>query len=170
MTTSADPTALVVVDTNVLLAATDRSRAAHATATAFLNNDERRLALTPQIVREYLVVSTRPVEVNGFGLAGADAVANVKQFLDDMVLLSEDAVTTAGLVDLIGDYAVAGKQVHDANVVAVALAHGASAIVSDGVRHFARFDDLIAIENLLDPHSAGHGIDFDVLLSGEAWR
>lgn len=148
MTTSADPTALVVVDTNVLLAATDRSRAAHAAATAFLNDDERRLALTPQIVREYLAVTTRPAEANGFGLAAADAVANVKQFLDDMDLLSEDAVTTAGLMDLIGDHAVAGKQVHDANVVAVALVHRARAIVTDNVRHFARFGDLIAVENL----------------------
>lgn len=78
---------MVVVDTNVLLAATDRSR---ASATAFLNEDERRLALTPQIVREYIAVVTRPVEVNGFGLNAADAVSNVREFLDDMVLLPED--------------------------------------------------------------------------------
>jgi predicted nucleic acid-binding protein len=118
MTTNADPSPLVV-DTDVMLAATDRSRAAHAAATAFLNDDERRLALTPQIVREYLAVTTRPAKVDGFGLAAADAVANVRQFLDDMDLLSEDAVTTAGLMDLIGGQAAAGKQVHDANVVAV---------------------------------------------------
>ncbi|HEX2214658.1 MAG TPA: PIN domain-containing protein [Mycobacterium sp.] len=148
MTTSADPAALVVVDTDVLLAATDRSRAAHAAATAFLNDDERRLALTPQIVREYLAVTTRPVEVNGFGLDGADAVANVTQFLDDMDLLSEDAATTAGLMDLIGDHAAAGKLVHDANVVAVALAHRARTIVTDNTRQFSRFEDLIAVENL----------------------
>lgn len=147
MTTS-DPTALVLVDTNVLLAATDTSRAAHAAATAFLNHDERRLALTPQIVREYLAVSTRPVDVNGLGLAAADAVANVTQFLDDMDLLTEDAATTAGLMDLIGVRAAAGKQVHDANVVAVALAYRASTIVTDDARHFGRFGDVIAVENL----------------------
>ncbi len=149
MTTSADPTALVVVDTNVLLAATDRSRAAHAAALAFLNEDERRLALTPQIVREYLAVSTRPLEANGFGLAGVDAVANVGQFLEDMVLLAEDSVATSHLMDLVGAHAVTGKQVHDANLVAVALAHHASAIVTDNVRHFARFADLITVEPLV---------------------
>lgn len=148
MTTSADPTALVVVDTNVLLAATDRSRGAHASATAFLNDDQRRLALTPQIVREYLAVTTRPVEVNGFGLSGEDAVGNVEQFLDDMELLSEDASTTRRLMDLIGKRSAAGKQVHDANVVAVALAHRASAIVTDNGRHFSRFADLIGVESL----------------------
>lgn len=151
MTTSADPTTLVVVDTNVLLAATDTTRAAHAAAMTFLNEDERRLALTPQIVREYLAVTTRPVEANGFGLAGADAVANVKEFLDDMTLLPEDAVTTAGLMDLIRGRAAAGRQVHDATIVATALAHGADAIVTDNTRHFSRFGDVIVIENLLAP-------------------
>lgn len=151
MTTSADPAALVVIDTNVLLAATDRSRAAHEAATTLLNDDERRLALTPQIVREYLAVATRPAEANGFGLAVADAVANMKQFLDDMDLLSEDAGTTAGLIGLIDRKVASGKQVHDANIVAVALAHRAGVIVTDNVRHFSRFADLIAIEDLSAP-------------------
>lgn len=151
MTTSADPAALVVVDTNVLLAATDRSRTAHEAATRLLNEDERRLALTPQIVREYLAVATRPAEDNGFGLAAGDAVTNVKQFLDDMDLLSEDGVSTAGLIDLIAGATALGKQVHDANVVAVALAHNARTIVTDNTRHFCRFDQLIAIEGLPVP-------------------
>lgn len=148
MTTSADPAGLVVVDTNVLLAATDRSRGVHTAATAFLNEDERRLALTPQIVREYLAVATRPVEASGFGLAMNDAVANVHEFLDDMDLLSEDAATTAVLMGLVSDHQVVGKQVHDANVVAVALAHGARAIVTDNTRHFSRFSELIGVESL----------------------
>lgn len=51
MPTAADPPALVVVDTNVLLAPTDGSRAHHRAANTFLRHDERRLAVTPQIVR-----------------------------------------------------------------------------------------------------------------------
>lgn len=150
-TTPADPAALVVVDTNILLAATDRARSAHRAATRFLNEDERRLALTPQIVREYLAVATRPVDVNGLGLAVPDALANLDMFLEDMQLLAEDAATTTGtLVDLIGRGLAEGKQVHDANVVAVALTHGADAIVTDNARHFARFANLIAVENLTD--------------------
>lgn len=148
MTTSADPVALVVVDTNVLLAATDRSRAAHEVATGLLNEDVRRLALTPQIVREYLAVATRPIEVNGFGLPGEDAVANVEQFLDDMELLPEGGSTTRRLMGLIGERSATGKQVHDANVVAVALAHQANVIVTDNTRHFSRFADLIGVEGL----------------------
>lgn len=146
--TNADPMSLVVVDTNVLLAATDTSRVAHAAAIEFLNEDERRLAMTPQIVREYLAVVTRPVQVNGFGLAAEDAVANVEQLLDDMELLPEDGATTHRLVDLVAQGSAVGKQVHDANVVAAALAHQAGAIVTSNTRHFSRFAELIAIENL----------------------
>jgi predicted nucleic acid-binding protein len=145
---SAEPTTLVVVDTNVLLAATDRSRDSYSAASQLISEDERRLAITPQIVREYLAVATRPMEANGFGLAGEDAVANVEQFLDDMELLSEDAATTRLLLELVGQASAAGKQVHDANVVAVALAHGAAAIITDNARHFARFAELVTIENL----------------------
>ena len=147
--TNTDSAVLVVVDTNVLLAATDRSRDAHAAATDLLNEDERRLAITPQIVREYLAVTTRPIEANGLGLAGSDAVANMEQFLADMELMSEDTASTQILLDLIGrQSAASGKQVHDANVVAVALAHRAAAIVTDNTRHFDRFADLIGVEGM----------------------
>ncbi len=42
-TTGGDPVALVVVDTNVLLSATDRSRDRHLAATRFLDHDVRQL-------------------------------------------------------------------------------------------------------------------------------
>lgn len=147
-TTSAEPTALVVVDTNVLLTATDRSRDHHDAATRFLNEDVRRLAICPQIVREYLAVTSRPVDVNGLGLSSEDAVANVEQLLEGMEVLTEGPATTLSLMELIVARPSVGKQVHDANVVAVALAHRAAAIVTENTRHFARFARLIAVEEI----------------------
>lgn len=146
--TSADASTLVVVDTDVLLAATDLSRASHLAAMELLNGDGRRLAITPQIVREYLAAATRPTEVNGLGLPAADAVSNVELLLDDIELLREDAATTRLLLDLLGRESITGKQVHDASVVAVAVAHRAAAIVTDNSRHFTRFAELVAIEAL----------------------
>jgi len=145
--TSVEPSPLV------LLAASDRSRERHKAATSFLNEDERRLAVSPQIVSEYLAVSTRPVEANGLGLSGRDAVSNVEQFADVMKLLGDSPATTEHLLDLVGQRYAVGKQVHDANIVAVALAHRATAIVTDDAHHFARFARLLAIEALGDhPH------------------
>lgn len=148
-TTGAELSATVVVDTNVLLAATDQDRASHAAATRFLNQDERCLAISPQIVREYLAVATRPVGANGLGMTSQDAVANIGQFLEDMVLLGESTATTRHLLNLIQDGTCSGKQVHDANIVAVALGHHAGTIVTDNIRHFARFAELIVLEDLV---------------------
>lgn len=146
MMMSADSPPLVVVDTNVLLAATDTSREAHRSAVAFLTTDERRLAVTPQILREYLAVMTRPVEVDGLGLAASDARANADEILAIATVLTEGPATSARLLDLLDDGHATGKQVHDANVVACALVHGAAAIVTDNARHFTRFAHLIPIE------------------------
>lgn len=144
----ADLPALIVVDTTVLLAATDESRAVHATATRFLDHDARRHAVTPQIVREYLAVATRPLDANGLGLAGAAACANVDMLLQDMTLLPEDVTSVRHLKELMAHGSVTGKQVHDATIVAVALGGHASTIVTDNTRHFVRFSDLIAVETL----------------------
>lgn len=148
MTKNAEPKGLVVVDTNVLLAATDTSRTAHGAASRFLSEDERSLALTPQIVREYLAVATRPIEANGLGLSAAHARANIDQLLADMTLLTEDAAAVRRLLMLVAEGAAAGKQVHDANVVAVALTHGADTVVTANSQHFQRFATLIRIEGL----------------------
>ena len=116
----------------------------------FLNEDVRRLAVFPQIVREYLAVTSRPVAVNGLGLSTKDAVANVEQFLEGIEVLTERPATTAALLDLVVAGHIVGKQVQDANVVAVALGHRVAAIVTDNTRHFVRFAHLIAIEEI-DP-------------------
>jgi hypothetical protein len=62
----------------------------------------------------------------------------MQQFLDDVELLSEDAGTVRRLVALLSDESTAGKQVHDANVVAVALVHHAGAIITDNTRATSR--------------------------------
>ncbi len=70
------------VDTNVLLTATDDSRELHSEATQLLavSSQDLRLAASGQVVREYLVVATRPIENNGLGLDVQDAEANVNEF------------------------------------------------------------------------------------------
>src|SRR5690625_7795956 len=93
--TNADLRDLVVLDTNVLLAATDRSHESHGEALALLNHEARRLALTPQIVREYLAIATRPDEANGLSMPGSDAAANMEQYSEDIELLPEN-ITTSG--------------------------------------------------------------------------
>ena len=75
-------------------------------------------------------------------------MSNLREFLSDMEIVGENADTTNRLLSLVSQGPAAGKQVHDANIVAVALGASAVAIVTDNIRHFERFTDLIAVEPL----------------------
>jgi predicted nucleic acid-binding protein len=143
--------ARVMLDTNVLLAATDAERRGHGDAVLILNEWPVRgtsLCVSVQVLREYLAAATRPVESNGLGVPVPEALANVQSFRDRATLLPESGRVIDRLVNLLRDVACAGKQIHDANVVATMLAHNVRAVVTMNFKDFARFEpyvDLIGI-------------------------
>src|SRR5215218_4647228 len=94
----------VLVDTNVLLSATAPLRALHRAAWTVLNDWPSQgivLAVSSQVLREYLVVATRPVEVNGLGLGTGDALTNVLAFRGRMRLLVDSEPTWDRLRSLV---------------------------------------------------------------------
>jgi predicted nucleic acid-binding protein len=140
-----------MLDTNVLLAATDEGRAEHHQALTIVNNWPARgvaLYISGQIVREYLAVATRPAEKNGLGLPLAGALANAHAFRGRTSLLAEDAKVSDRLLALLGDVACGGKQIHDANVVATMLVHGIDTIVTMNTDDFARFERQVRLVGL----------------------
>lgn len=140
-----------LVDTNVLLAATASSRPLHRAALTVLNdwpNQGIALAVSAQIFREYLVVATRPIEVNGLGLSVEDALANIEALRGRMRLVVESEGAWERLRSLISRYGCRGKQIHDANVVAAALASGISKVVTANVDDFVRFSPDIEVIDL----------------------
>jgi len=146
--TNDDSTPLIILDTNVLLAATDTSRTSHVEAIKLLNSNKYRLAIAPQMIREYLVAATRPVPLNGLGLKVSDAIANLDEMRKHIDLLAENQSTTSELVELLSQTDTSGKQVHDANVIAVALANNATKVVTDNISDFRRFTHSMVIESI----------------------
>lgn len=141
-----------VLDTNVLLAATDEAREKHEAAVAALNAwpaSGMVLYTSGQILREYLAVATRPVDHDGLGLAQPDAVANVRALRMRLRLLTETVKVSERLLGLLDGIQCTGKQVHDANVVATMLVHGIDTIVTSNVHDFARFDDHVHVVGLI---------------------
>jgi predicted nucleic acid-binding protein len=131
-----------MLDTNVLLAATDEGRAEHHQAVTIINNWPGRgttLYTSGQIMREYLTVATRPAGNNGLGLTLADALANARALRRRTSLLAEDRKVADRLLALLNDIACGGKQVHDANVVATMLVHGIDTLVTINLDDFTRF-------------------------------
>ena len=141
----------VMLDTNVLLAATDQGRAEHGDALTVLNRwaaGETTLYTSGQILREYLAVATRPTDHNGLGLKPADALSNVRAIRERTAFLAEDARVADRLQGLLTDVECGGKQVHDANVIATMLAHGVGTVVTMNVKDFARFEGYVSLVEL----------------------
>ena len=143
------------VDTNVLLAATDESRPHHGDARRLLTESGERgihLAASGQVLREYLVVATRPVKANGLGLDPGDAVANVNEFLRYLHLYAESEAVARRLRQLALSYNLRGKRLHDANLVATMGTHGIRALVTENGGDFDPFEeiDVVEITKLVD--------------------
>ncbi len=148
-----DDLVLVLVDTNVLLTATVPARPLHREALTVLNDWPNRaigLCVSGQIVREYLVVATRPAEVNGLALAPEKALANVASMRGRLSLLDEGAAVAEQLNSLVREFDCRGKQIHDTNVVATALVHGVRRILTANVGDFQRFESYVEILDLAE--------------------
>jgi predicted nucleic acid-binding protein len=133
----------VFLDTNVLLAATDEGRAEHAAALAVLDEwpgAGTTLYTSGQVIREYLSVATRPVERNGLGLARVDALSNALALYARLQSIDESRKVTERLLVLLDEVECTGKQVHDANIVGIMLAHGIDVLVTLNTDDFVRFD------------------------------
>ncbi len=143
----------VLVDTNVLLTATTPARALHNEALEVLNEWPARdvaLCVSGQVFREYLVVATRPTDANGLGLSVEDALANVVMLRPRFRLLDERVAVFEHLNRLLREVGCRGKKIHDANLVATALAHGVSQILTGNVGDFRRFSAYVEILDLVN--------------------
>jgi predicted nucleic acid-binding protein len=144
----------VFLDTNVLLTATTPARPLHEAALAVFRawpNRGIQLCISGQVLREYLVVATRPIEVNGLGLSPEDALFNVSSFHGRLQILAEGEATLRRLERIVRDANCQGKQIHDAHLVATALEHGVARLVTENTGDFHRYSELLEVVALGAP-------------------
>ena len=140
---------MYLIDTNVLLTATDESRQWHREAQRLLAESRRHglhLAASGQVLRECLVVATRPVNVNGLGLGVRDAAANVNEFLRCIHRYGETEEVARRLRELCLSRNLRGKRLHDANIVATMLTHGIHVLVTRNPGDFDSFDAIEIVD------------------------
>jgi predicted nucleic acid-binding protein len=151
---------VLFVDTNVLLTATDEQRAHHKDALTVLGTAASKgihLALSGQILREYLVVATRPRPSNGLGLSTADALANVDEFLRCVIVYDETEAVARRLRALVRSAGLSGTRIHDGNVAATMLAHGLTLILTQNAADFEAFAGLA----IVTPAEAAQAVETD---------
>ncbi len=133
-----------VVDTNILLEACNNARPYHAWALDLLQQ-RNNLWITAQIAREFLVVATRPTEVNGLGLSTDDALKNIDEFRRFVQMAPEEKPSLQYLIELVRKYKITGKKIHDAAIVATMQATRIGAIITLNPKDFRTFESMITI-------------------------
>lgn len=136
MVTKADDALLV--DTSVLLEASNKARKQHAAALSVLETRDH-LVFPSQVAREFLVVATRPTAVDGLGLSPKAALENLTAFRRNVRLLPEEKPLLATLLRIVEDLSLEGKRIHDAHIVAAAVVHKVQWVVTLNSGDFQSF-------------------------------
>ena len=147
-TTAADP---VFVDTNILVyhqAANTPWHAAARTRLHGLATAGHPLWVSRQIFREFLAALSRPGIVTP-AVPMADLLADVRTFQARFLIAEDGPAVTAHLLSLLTAVPCAGKQIHDANIVATLLAHGIPKLLTHNIADFNRFGAYITVVPLI---------------------
>ena len=136
---------IFLVDTNVLVRLEDSLDPRHAEAMAaieFLKSGGHECQIVPQVLYEFWVVATRPVEVNGLGLDPAKCEDAIREWMSFFRLRLDERGVFRKWASLVSANQVRGKVAHDARLVAAMQRHGLSNILTFNAGDFARFSSI----------------------------
>jgi predicted nucleic acid-binding protein len=103
-----------------------------------------RLYLCAQSLIEFWAVSTRPREANGLGLDTEQVFTGITTIVRSIPLLPEPPDIAEQWLQLVRQYEVKGKEVHDARLVAFAVAHQIRDILTLNPDDFTRYREVTA--------------------------
>jgi len=138
----------VALDTNILTRAAQPAHSSHnemLDALAVLRKQREDLCIVPQNLYEFWVVATRPVSANGLAMSIAQAEAGLSSIKKLFNLLNDTPAVYAEWERLVLRYSVAGKNAHDARIVAAMLVHGITQLLTFNADDFKRFSDIVVL-------------------------
>lgn len=137
----------IFVDTNVIIRATINPAPLHQQARDKLDQlweQGAELYISQQVIREYLVNTTRP-QTYSPALPIKGVLQQVQRLQESFIVLHEIPSVLETLLRLAGTVQMGGKQIHDANIAATMLAHGIPTLLTHNVSDFARFSTYITV-------------------------
>lgn len=137
----------VFIDTNVMVYAHVAESPRHASALSALKQlyeTEIDSCISGQVLREFLVTLTRP-KVFTKPPSRQTVVERTRHLTHHFHIREEGHAVTVKLLELMDGFEIAGKQVHDANIVATMLVHGITQVLTHNITDFARFSSLITV-------------------------
>jgi predicted nucleic acid-binding protein len=140
---------LVLTDTGILLRLADPADPQHAivdNAVRAVRGRGNGLTVGAQNAAEFWNVCTRPATSRGgWGLSVTEADRRLSAVEAGFPLLSELPTVYPIWRGLLVTHAVQGRQVHDARLVALMMAHGITHILTLNAGDFARFPGIVEI-------------------------
>lgn len=138
----------ILVDANLWLRSAQPNHPQHAQATSAsisLRAAGHSLVVVPQVLYEFWVVATRPIEQNGLGFSASRTAAEIEALLAACPMHSDDRLIFEAWHELVSKHQVLGKKAHDARLVAAMLRHGVTHLLTFNVQDFARFSEITVI-------------------------
>lgn len=137
----------VFLDTNVLVFANAIEAPLHDLALKAIEtryDTGVELWISRQILREYLVTFSRPQKfLNPRPIS--TVIERVRFFQSRFSVAEDNPPVTERLLALMQQFAIGGKQVHDANIVATMQVNGIRHLLTHNTGDFARFSQLITV-------------------------
>ena len=136
------------VDTNVLLRSIDDGHAAQPVVNnglLALRSQGETLSIFPQNLIEFWPVATRPIANNGLGWSVDRAKVEFENLKNLFVVLADTDVILTEWERLVVHHRVAGKQAHDAHLVAAMLVHGVTHLLTFNTDDFKRFSEIMVV-------------------------
>lgn len=134
-----------LLDTNIILRASDPDSDQYSLvvdAVSKLLANEHECLLTPQVLREFWVVTTRPMDANGFGWTPEQTKAEIDQLLSQFNLLPDNADIFTRWLELVTKYKIKGKRTHDIRLVAVMKSHSIEYLLTLNPKDFSRIEGI----------------------------
>ena len=137
----------LLVDTSILVRLSDYTSAVRELCERAIQESvgqSAALYLSAQVIIEYWAVSTRPSEANGLGRSVELTFADCMDYLRLMSILPEPPDIAERWLQLVRQYQVKGKEVHDARLVAFAVAHQITHILTLNPDDSSRYREVTA--------------------------
>jgi len=141
------------IDTNILVYANVATAPLHNEALAAVNaasGSGRELWVSRQVLREFIAARTRP-QTFAKPSPSKTVIERVKYFEGRFRVADDNQAVTEQLLNLMANYEIGGKQVHDANIAATMLAYGIPCLLTHNVEDFRRYWDIIRVEVISQP-------------------
>jgi predicted nucleic acid-binding protein len=101
--------------------------------------------ITSQVIIEFWVVATRPVNVNGLGWTVKQTTQAVQMLISQFDLLAETPDVFSIWLNLVTTYNISGKRTHDIHILAVMIAHNISHVLTLNPKDFIDVPEITII-------------------------